>query len=33
MSAEEIGWILAVGFAVVFVAGVAFVAYYLWRSR
>jgi hypothetical protein len=24
---------LAVGFAVVFVAGVAFVAYYLWRTR
>jgi hypothetical protein len=33
MSAEEIGWIMAVGFAVLFVAAVAFVAYYLWRSH
>jgi hypothetical protein len=33
MSAEATGWILAIGFAVVFAAAVGLLAYYLWRSR
>jgi hypothetical protein len=33
MSADAIGWILTVGFAVLFVAAVAVVAYHWWRSR
>ena len=33
MSAETVGWILAAGFAVLFAAAVALLAYYLWRSR
>jgi hypothetical protein len=33
MSADAIGWLLTVGFAVLFVAAVAVVAYFWWRSR
>jgi hypothetical protein len=33
MSADAIGWLLTVGFAVLFVAAVAAVAYFWWRSR
>jgi hypothetical protein len=33
MSADAVGWILTVSFAVLFVAAVAVVAYYWWRSR
>jgi len=33
MSAEALGWIFAAGFAVLFVATVALLARYLWRSE
>jgi hypothetical protein len=33
MSADAVGWILTVSFAVLFVAAVAVVAYYWWRSH
>jgi hypothetical protein len=33
MSADAVGWLLTVGFAVLFVAAVAIVAYYWRRLR
>jgi hypothetical protein len=31
MLAEATGWVLAIGFAVLFAAAVGLLAYYLWR--